>query len=175
MHAPRKPRGEWAGLVNPRGAGGRWQKMDARQRFIEKCQFDPLTGCVLWTGAQTCGRGHHDPYGAFKYEGRRWAAHRWAAKFIHGFEIEGLQVDHCCPNIPLPNTLCVEHVRPLTGEQNRHLQTERRKKFIHLQVGLLTYEDVYGPPPEAPADPLVPFFTPPAWLGNRGESDDCPF
>ena len=161
--------------VCKRDARGLLLPTDPLQRFIEKCQFEPETGCVVWTGGRTMGRGHNVPYGAFWAEGRRWFAHRWAARFIHGFDIEGLQVDHRCPNIPLPNTLCVEHVRPLSGDINRWLQTERRRAFIHMQVGLLSYEDVYGPPP--PGDvPQIPYYSPPAWLASQGEDDDnCPF
>lgn len=164
-------------VICPRDERGRLMPLDPMERFIAKCRFEPETGCVIWIGGQTKGRGHHVPYGAFKYEGVRWAAHRWAAKFIHGFDIEGLQVDHCCPNIPLPNTLCVQHVQPITGELNRHLQTERRRKFIHLEVGLMTYEDVYGPPPEVVGlSDSIPFFSPPTWLGIQGDDHDhCPF
>ncbi len=152
---------------------GRLLPIDALTRFRQKCRFEPDTGCVVWIAGQTKGRGHHIPYGSFKDQGKHWLAHRWAAKFIHGFEIDGLQVDHCCLNIPLPNTLCVQHLQPITGELNRHLQTDRRRKFIHLQVGLLTYEDVYGP--QVVGTPDIPFFDPPAWLGTQGETDDCPF
>lgn len=175
--APRTPRERSGALLCPRDERGRLQPLDAFERFRQKCRFEPETGCVIWTGGRTTGRGHNVPYGAFKFEGRRWFAHRWAAKFIHGFDIEGLQVDHCCPNVALPNTLCVQHLRPITGELNRHLQTARRRKFIHLQVGLLSYEDVYGPD-AAPVDEVdIPFFNPPAWLvGDQGVTHaDCPF
>lgn len=137
-------------------------------RFRRFCRFEPETGCVVWTGGQTKGRGHHVPYGAFKFAGQRWFAHRWAAKFIHGLEIEDMQVDHCCPHIPRPNTLCVEHLQSLTLDENRALQT--RRTAIYLQVGLLTYEEVYGPEPE-PVDE-IPFFTPPSWLGLGAPTDE---
>ncbi len=35
------------------------------ERFLRNCQFDATTGCVLWTGGTTTGRGHTAPYGAF--------------------------------------------------------------------------------------------------------------
>lgn len=149
----------------------------ALERFIDKCQFEPTTGCVIWVGGKTKGRGHHVDYPSFWYAGRRWFGHRWSAKFIHGQDIEGFHTDHCCPHIPLPNTLCVEHVQSLTPRENRELQHTRRKQMIHLQVGLVDYRDIYGVGPDA-AEDLVPFFTPPAWL-TQGTSDalpaDCPF
>lgn len=156
--------------------------MPALDRFKSFCRFEPETGCVVWTGGTTMGRGHHVPYGAFWFEGKSWYAHRWAAKFIKGLDIDGLQVDHCCPPIvlPTPNTLCVEHVQCLTLGENRELQHvrahEARKRAIHLEVGLIRYEDIY-PVFEMPDD-LVPFFSPPAWLGAQHEvhpSSTCPF
>lgn len=149
----------------------------ALERFRKFCRFDPATGCVVWIGGKTSGRGHNVPYGSFWFAGRRWFAHRWAAKFIHGFDIAGLQVDHCCTAIPQPNTLCVQHVQPLSGEMNRWLQTERRKLFIHLEVGLIEYADVYGPQRPDEVDP-IPLFTAPTWLGDADTGDrnaECPF
>lgn len=144
--------------------GGRLAGVDngtPMERFLRYCRFDPETGCVLWTGGQTKGRGHNVPYGAFWFEGRRWFAHRWAAKHIHNLDIDDLQVDHCCPNVARPNTLCVEHLQALTPAKNRELQW--RRHYVHLQVGLITYEDAYGPEPE-PIE-QIPFYTEPAWLG----------
>lgn len=144
------------------------------ERFLSFCRFEPETGCVVWTGGRSMGRGHHVPYGAFWFEGRRWAAHRWSAKFIHGHEVEGMDVDHCCENIPHPNTLCVDHVQAITPAQNRFLQT--RRKWAHLECGLASYEDYYGPQRDPPLD-LPPLYQPPAWLGlPEIEYDyDCPF
>lgn len=150
-------------IIPPRGAGGLYLPTDAILRFVKFCRFEPETGCVIWTGAQSWGRGKSIRYGSFRDQGKTWLAHRWSAKFIRGLEIEGLQVDHNCPNIPIPNHLCVEHGAPMTGERNRHLQTERRRHFVHLEVGLLPYEDVYGPPAELNPD-AIPFYEPPEWL-----------
>lgn len=143
----------------------------AIERFRAKCRFEPETGCVVWVGGKCYGRGKSIRYGIFRDSATTdtgkspktpWLAHRWAAKYIHGLDIAGFQVDHCCPNIPIPNTLCVEHVRPLTAEQNRWLQTERRRHFVHLQVGLLPYEDIYGY--AEPDEDAIPFYDPPKWL-----------
>ena len=134
----------------------------ALARFRKFCRFEPETGCVVWTGGTTKGRGHHVPYPAFWYGGRRWFGHRWAAKFIHDVDIEGLHVDHCCPNIPKPNTLCVQHVQGISARENRELQ-ETRKRFIYLQVGLLCYDDLYRYPLGPPAGDM-PFYECPDWL-----------
>lgn len=154
------------------------------ERFLRNCQHDPVTDCVLWTGGTTAGHGHHARYGAIWYEGRRWAAHRWSAAHIHGFDIDGFQVDHCCPlwrhggPDPIePDTLCVNHVRPLGADVNRDLQTVRgrlltqgvmdRKYWIYVQVGLLP-----PPPPCEPSDQGVPFYVPPAWMTGGANDVD---
>jgi hypothetical protein len=129
------------------GAGLFTSTGPALQRFADKCEFDPTTGCVLWIGGTTQGRGHSAPYGSFWDDRRRWFAHRWSARHIHGLEIDGLHVDHCCDPWragglePLPpNTLCVQHVQALTGSRNRSLQDERR-------LWILTQKGYYEPPP----------------------------
>lgn len=162
--------------MQERRGDGRWGNgPSALERFRNFCRFEPETGCVIWTGGQTQGRGHHVPYGSFWFEGRRWFAHRWAAKYIHRLVIDDMQVDHCCDTRPKPNTLCVQHLQVVSATRNRELQ-EIRKTFIHLQVGLLNYEDVYGPPADDD-ERQIPYYTPPKWLGNSGgyRGNDCPF
>lgn len=171
LGAPRDARGK--ALPNP----SRASVEHALARFRKYCRFDPITGCVLWVGGKTKGRGHHVDYPSFWYDGQRWFGHRWSARFIHGLDIDGFHVDHCCPNVPLPNTLCVEHVQAKTPRENRELQTDRRRRFIHLQVGILRYDEIYGPPIDPIDTDGFPFFQPPAWLGTpQGPIDEsCPF
>lgn len=130
----------------------------AIERFARFLEFDPKTGCVLWTGGTTHGRGHTAPYGSFHFERRRWFAHRWAAKHIHGLDIDGYQVDHCCPHTGgRPNTLCVEHLQAVT--LNEHVELERARTWILTQVGVYEPEPLFEPDPDAPD-----LFEPPAWL-----------
>jgi len=126
----------------------------AIERFLEKCEFDPRTGCVIWVGGTTSGRGHSQPYGSFWFEGRRWFAHRWAAKYIHGQHIDDLQVDHCCPCGP--RTLCVQHVQAVPPAINRELQ------WIRVQVGLEPEPAVGEVEIDEP-----PFYYPPDWLQKK--------
>ena len=160
-------------LQPPISVGGNRPKgsrlADPLARFAAKCAFDPVTGCVIWIGAQTQGRGKTAVYGAFSAEGKTHRAHVWAAKNIHGQEVPaGYQVDHCCE--PLPNTLCVQHVQSVPASINRELQ------WIRVQVGL---EE--APPIANGSDPTgVPFHSPPDWLrpylATTGNDDDsCPF
>lgn len=138
----------------------------ALARFVSRCRFDPGTGCVLWQGGQTSGKGHSVKYGAFWFEGRRWFAHRWAAYWIHNHEIDDLQVDHCCPNLLYPNTLCVEHVEPLTLLANRALQTERRRFYALVTRGLIE------PPPHhlVQDEDTIPFYDPPEWFKRYAQT-----
>jgi hypothetical protein len=155
------------------------------ERFRKYCQFDATTGCVLWIGGVAMGRGKSAPYGSFWAEGRRWFAHRWAAHHIHGLDIEGMHVDHCCEpwraggtEPLLPNTLCVQHVQAKTNRDNVMLAHERRK-------WVLTQKGYYEPPPlfaelQAPAEyHAVPMHVAPAGLGLdstvNSADEDCPF
>lgn len=141
------------------------------ERFRKYCRFEPETGCVVWIGGRVRGRGKHGWYGAFSYQSKGWRAHRWAAKFIHGLDIDdpGTQVDHCCPHIARPNTLCVEHLQVVPAAINRELQ------WIRAEVGIDE-----PPPPSGGAEPgMVPFHAPPAWLEVdrpvNMPDEDCPF
>lgn len=174
----------------PRAAGGLFAPIDAHERFRAKCRFEPRTGCVLWTGGTTRGRGNTATYGSFWYEGRRWFAHRWAAAFIHGLDVDGLQVGHCCPNMPdgKPNTLCVEHVTGQTQAENLAELNDRlararceqsadvRQQWLFVEIGLLEPEPLHDP---ATLADEMPWYDPPEWLGlpptERPEFDDCPF
>lgn len=120
----------------------------ALDRFLDKCRFNPVTGCVEWVGGKTRGRGKTSWYGSFWYEGKPWKAHRWAARFIHGLEIDGLEVDHECGN-----TLCVHHLQAVTGQVNREWY------WIRIEVGLIEEEPDY-----APEDDGIPWFSPPDWF-----------
>lgn len=146
---------------------------EAFERFLRYCKFDPGTGCVVWTGGTTAGRGHSARYGAFWFEGRRWFVHRWAAKYIHGLDIDGVQVGHCChdyvPSLTAPNSLCIEHLEAQTPEINRAAQTEhmravrqtieQRRFWVHAQVGILE-----PPPVSHPCFTQIPFYEEPEWL-----------
>lgn len=155
---------------------------DPLARFLEQCVFDPTTGCVLWIGSTSMGRGHSAPYGTFKFEGRRWYAHRWSAAHIQELDIDGLHVDHCCdpwraptPEPLPPNTLCVRHVQPLANGANVSLMHER-KRWLMVQKG---YEE--APPlfAELHAPGLaLPMHEPPEWWPVDGAVKtglECPF
>ena len=167
--AQRTPRERSGTALCPRDEMGRLIAIDPLARFAEKCAFDPTTGCVLWKGGTTAGRGNTALYGSFWHGRRRWFAHRWAAVHIHKMDVDGLQVGHCCPGHP--NTLCVQHVEPVTmtdnlAEQRARLggvcvsrSTAERQHWLFVQMGFTRLPEPPEPDPDAP-----PFYSPPAWL-----------
>lgn len=155
------------------------------QRFAEKCEFDAATGCVVWVGGTTAGRGNSARYGAFWDDGRRIFAHRWAAVHIHGIELGSDDAGHCCPHGP--NSLCVQHLEGQTKADNIAERNTRvakanqsastRQFYLFKQLGILEPE----PETAAPADvPIIPFYEPPEWFQpymqpRKANDDDCPF
>lgn len=166
--------------ICPRDDRGRLQPLDALQRFASKCQFDAVTGCVVWVGGKTRGRGNTAQYGSFWYEGQRWFAHRWAGAHIHGLRLDGVQAGHTCAN-----TLCVQHVvaqsqaenlAEMHGRRARKVEqsNDERRYWLLVELGYEQMPDEH----EAPADD-IPFLTPPEWLrpflAQTEETDECPF
>lgn len=155
----------------------------ALERFAEKCRFDATTGCVLWIGGTTAGRGNSARYGSFWYEGERWAAHRWSAIHIKGLKLGTNQAGHCCPCGP--NTLCVEHVTGQTqienlDELNTRLKAKAVQSANERQFYLFISLGMEPAPAQQVVDPdAVPFYAPPAWFRPfmlaLEKKDDCPF
>lgn len=168
-----RPHKIYAGGANP-------SYRPALERFAEKCRFDPTTGCVLWIGGTTAGKGKSARYGSFWFEGERWAAHRWSAIHIKGINLGENQGGHYCPHGP--NTLCVEHVTGQTQLENLAEQNDRRKAkvlqssetrqhWLFISMGLEPAPAVLEVDPHA-----VPFYQPPEWfkpfMPARKKSDD---
>lgn len=183
MTPHRTPRERSGMVLCPRDARGRMQPLDPLARFAEKCRFDPFTGCVVWTGGRTRGRGNTAQYGSFWYEGRRWFAHRWAAVHVHRLDVGALQVAHVCPHGSF--SLCVEHVAAQTIADNVAEGNKRRSPAARAEQDAATrqrwllvergYEEL--PLPVAIERPDIPFFTPPEWLRpfTQQEPALCPF
>lgn len=160
----------------------------AIERFAEKCEFDPVTGCVLWIGGTTSGQGNTTRYGAFWDDGRRIPAHRWAAVNIHGIDLGTDEAGHCCPHGP--NSLCVQHLTGQTKAENIAERNTRvakanqaaatRQFYLFKQLGILETEP--DPEIERLTDELnnIPFYEPPEWFRPyikpmEANDDDCPF
>lgn len=139
--------------------------VDALARFAAKCEFDATTGCVLWTGGTSAGRGNSAKYGVFWHEGRRVFAHRYAAVHIHGLDLGDDTVGHTCNR-----TLCVQHLEPQTlsanvAERNTRVATVARQTSEQRQFWLLVERGYEQAPDQAEPDPgAIPFYEPPEWL-----------
>lgn len=129
----------------------------AMARFLSKLKYDAGSGCVLWIGGKTSGQHNDIEYGSFWYRGRRWFAHRWAARFIHGMEIDGMEVDHKCRN-----PLCVEHLQPL--EKFEHCQLTIGRRIWGWDDWPERNYEVGG----------VPFFPEPDWFKKLTKPKELP-
>lgn len=82
------------------------------ERFWDKVQAEPNSGCWLWVGAFSNG------YGSFSLggrTGRRYGAHRVAYEFLVGPIPAGLQIDHLCR---VRNCVNPDHMEPVTSREN---------------------------------------------------------
>jgi hypothetical protein len=172
--------------AQPGNQAWRQRGKTALQRFAEKCVFDYSTGCVLWTGATTAGRGNSTRYGSFWDDGRRVFAHRWAAVHIHGIELGTNEAGHCCPGAP--NSLCVQHLEGQTKADNIAERNTRVAKAnqpaMTRQFYLFKQLGIGEPEPDEPVLLIptleIPFHEPPLWLrpyivSVESDNDDCPF
>lgn len=129
---------------------------NARERFVDKCEFKAGSGCVIWRGATSKSDAGKQDSPAFWYDGKRWPARRWAAIHIHGLPVtDGDNVVQTCGE-----PLCVEHVEVKRCDA-RNLE---RQNYLLEQLGYL--EEDPTPPRPRPDHRDVPVHQPPSWLGE---------
>ena len=80
------------------------------ERFHEKIENIPESGCWLWVGATTI-RG----YGRFRVGEKFILPHRWAYEFFKGPIPKGLELDHLCRVTGCCNP---DHLEPVTHKEN---------------------------------------------------------
>jgi hypothetical protein len=80
------------------------------ERFAEKYEPEPNTGCWIWTGHERCAG-----YGGIQVDGRAMLAHRVAYEMFVGPIPVGMEIDHKCRV-----TFCVNptHLEPVTHREN---------------------------------------------------------
>lgn len=81
-----------------------------RQRFLDKIEIDPVTGCWLWTRYID-----RSGYGRFHRPTGSPLAHRYAYEEFVGPVPEGMQLDHLCRVRRCVNP---EHLEPVTPREN---------------------------------------------------------
>jgi hypothetical protein len=62
-----------------------------KEKFLLKCQIDPITGCWIWQGMKV-----NNGYGRVKRDGKQQLAHRWSWTTFCGPIPEGMFVLHKC-------------------------------------------------------------------------------
>lgn len=102
-----------------------WDAYDIA-RFLRLCAEDS-SGCLVWMGAKSRGRGNTAWYGSFTVKGKTVRAHKFYAVAVLGQRPQtGIHhLDHdCC------NSLCVRHVECVPAMVNLKL------RWIRVQVGI---------------------------------------
>ena len=100
-------------------------------RFLDKVQFEPNTGCWLWTGSTS-----RDGYGKFHWSPSRFA-HVVAFQLMNGVIPDGMELDHLCHTHDLScfgggtcvHRRCVnpDHLEPVTLQENARRGFKARK------------------------------------------------
>jgi HNH endonuclease len=98
------------------------------ERFLRYVRIQH-SGCWIWTGGRSRGKGNKKWYGSFWAEGKTWRAHIWSARFLGGLRAlkRGEHYDHTCNN-----SLCVNyhHLEIVTNQENTRRKVERRNEHL---------------------------------------------
>jgi hypothetical protein len=83
---------------------------DIKERFLDKVQMEPNSGCWLWTGTTNAAG-----YGGFVFNKRKRPAHRVAYELFCDEIPEGLVIDHLCRVRCCVNP---DHLEPVSFQEN---------------------------------------------------------
>jgi hypothetical protein len=87
-----------------------WNARPVAERFAEKFEVDPVSGCWLWTAKLS-----PDGYGQIRERGKHKQAHRVAYELHRGEIPAGLQIDHLCR---VRHCVNPDHLEPVTQLEN---------------------------------------------------------
>lgn len=88
------------------------------ERFEEKLEPEPMSGCFLWVGS--CNKAG---YGRFRIGNRIVVASRFAYELVHGPLPKGKYALHSCDNPP-----CCNHRHLRAGSQQENVEDRDRRK-----------------------------------------------
>ena len=95
-------------------------KKELYDKFVQRVELDPQSGCWNWTG-QRDEKG----YGRIPYKDGWVNAHRWAYEYFVAAIPHGYHVDHLCHNTRCQNP---QHLEAVTPAENRRRQTDHNKQ-----------------------------------------------
>jgi hypothetical protein len=97
---------------------------DAKKIIIDRCTFEPNTGCWLWMMSV-----NHKGYGRLRFKRRLWKAHRLSYLAFRG-PLEDLNVCHTCD---IPSCVNPDHL--WLGTQMENVQDMYKKNRSNHAVG----------------------------------------
>lgn len=134
------------------------------QRFWDKVQPEPNTGCWLWTGTVT---NHGRP--VFKIDSKMVVSYKLTIKLEHGPRPAGKECSHLCDQ-----KLCVnpDHVIYETCQENQARQRGKPKTSRGKPHSDRTYPE-YAHLPPAEYDKAVSRACTRAWQRRQREAKKC--
>lgn len=99
--------------------------LEQQARFFGKVSFEPMSGCLLWTGARTV-RG----YGHLTVDSRHWTAYRFSWVHVHGALPDEVEIDHICHN---PSCVNPDHLRIATHAENMRNSVRQKNNQCGLK------------------------------------------
>lgn len=88
-------------------------------RFFKHIRYDHKTGCWLWKGCKD-----KKGYGCFKFENRKYWAHRFAKQALDGPFQYGEEADHLCHNSSCVNP---DHIKAADKVSNSICNSRTQK------------------------------------------------
>lgn len=92
-----------------------------REKILEQCYRDTVTGCLIWCGPSSGENGRGKNYPRMKLDGQTVAVHRVWWTNEHGYIPGRKTLDHVCRN-----RLCIQdEIDPVVGKMHCEMVTHK--------------------------------------------------